>query len=47
VCAVFHYAEFDSRASLDEFENGAFQRELMTRFGRTMFVSATIAEIAI
>jgi Stress responsive A/B Barrel Domain len=42
-----HIAVFDSRASLEEFEKGDFQRELMTRFGPTMIASATIAEIAI
>jgi len=42
-----HIAVFDDRASLEQFEKGDFQRELMTRFGPTMIASATIAEIAI
>jgi hypothetical protein len=42
-----HIAVFDDRSSLEQFEKGDFQRELMTRFGPTMIAAATIAEITI
>jgi hypothetical protein len=42
-----HFAVFQSTAALELFEQGAFQKELMARFGPSMIASATIAEIAV